>query len=320
MTKNKITVIMSTYNGSDTISEVLEAYTKLVSPNGGHDFVMVDNGSTDGTGAIILGFKNKLNMTYVFEPRQGKNIALNRALAHADGDLVVFTDDDAIPDHDWLVNLAHCAERNSDVAIFGGRILPHWPELPPKWIVEHIPLGVAYAVTPEHLVEGPVSPGLIWGANMAIRREIFGAGFRFDEAIGPRGDGNYVSGGEVEFTWRLARQGHKCWYCERAVVHHIISRHQFDSKWLLRRAFRFGRDACNQECKAGRTTDGPRLFRVPRWMIRKSLEQYLRYKMDVVAGNRYRKFSNAWEAYYLSGYISQAVRIKLMGVRSGKQP
>ena len=45
MANNSITVVMATYNGSDTISEVLEGYTKLVSPTVGHDFVIVDNGS-----------------------------------------------------------------------------------------------------------------------------------------------------------------------------------------------------------------------------------------------------------------------------------
>lgn len=319
MANNGTTVVMSTYNGSDTISEVLQGYTRLVSPTGGHDFVIVDNGSTDGTGAIIHGFKNKLDMKYVFEPRQGKNIALNTALVHVGGDLVLFTDDDAIPNSDWLVNLAHCAERNSDVSIFGGRILPRWPEPPPEWIIEHVPLGVAYALTPEHLTEGPVSPGLVWGGNMAVRGEIFRAGFRFDEAIGPTGSGNYVSGGEVDFTWRLAREGHKCWHCKGAIVQHIIGRHQFDGKWLLRRAYRFGRDVCNQQSKAGRTAHAAKLFGVPRWMIRRSIERYLRYRMDVMAGCRYRNFSGAWEAYYLSGYISQAIRFNLKEMRSGRR-
>lgn len=319
MANNGITVVMATYNGSDTISEVLEGYTKLVSPAGGHELVIVDNGSTDGTDAIIHGFENQLDMRYLSEPRRGKNIALNAALAQVDGDLVVFTDDDAIPDSDWLVNLAHCADRHSDVSIFGGRILPRWPEPPPEWIIEHVPLGAAYALTPDHLSEGPVSPGLVWGPNMAVRREIFGAGFRFDEAIGPKGSGDYLSGGEVDLTWRLAREGHKCWHCKGAVVQHIIGRNQFDATWLLRRAYRFGRDICNQERKAGKTADVPKLFGVPRWMIRKSIERYLRYKMDVAAGYRYRNFSGAWEAYYLSGYISQAIRFNLMETRSGRR-
>lgn len=52
------------------------------------------------------------------------------------------------------------------------------------------------------LPEGPVEAGAIYGVNMAVRRCVFEAGFRFDEIVGPNAlDPNYPMGGETEFCW-----------------------------------------------------------------------------------------------------------------------
>jgi glycosyltransferase involved in cell wall biosynthesis len=93
---------MATHNGADTLPVVLEAYTTLQSPEGDWKLVIVDNGSTDSTNEIIHAFTKRLPLTYAFEPRRGKNRALNTRLASGSGDLIVFTDDDTIPQPDWL--------------------------------------------------------------------------------------------------------------------------------------------------------------------------------------------------------------------------
>ena len=51
------------------------------------------------------------------EPEAGKNIALNAGLAFVSGDLVVLTDDDAIPRPDWLVRLRQAADSNPTFGI-----------------------------------------------------------------------------------------------------------------------------------------------------------------------------------------------------------
>lgn len=48
------TVLMATHNGAKTLLEVLKAYCKLDSPDGGWKLVIVNNGSTDGTKRLVL--------------------------------------------------------------------------------------------------------------------------------------------------------------------------------------------------------------------------------------------------------------------------
>ena len=76
--------------------------------------------------------------------------------------------------------------------------------------------------------------------NMAIRREIFQAGYRFEESIGPR-PGSYAMGSETELTRRLNAAGIRAWHVTDAVVEHMIRGFQMTEEWVLARAIRYGR-------------------------------------------------------------------------------
>ena len=109
-----LTVILATYNGAGTLTKTLAAMSRLTPPAGGWNLVVVDNGSTDDTAAVIERSKMELRLTYCFEPKRGKNAALNSGLRHLEGDLAVFTDDDVVPQEDWLVQLRAAADRQPD--------------------------------------------------------------------------------------------------------------------------------------------------------------------------------------------------------------
>ena len=68
---------------------------------------------------------------------------------------------------------------------------------------------------------------------MAIRAEVFAAGYRFNVQLGPRGR-NYPMGAETELTLRLANAGFTAWHCKQAVVEHIIRKFQLNRAWILR--------------------------------------------------------------------------------------
>ena len=92
-----LTVLFATYNGEKTLPAVLNAYSKQSLPKEEWKLVIVDNGSNDNTKEIINEFLPLLPITLLFEPRRGKNVALNTGLSHIEGDLIVFTDDDVLP-------------------------------------------------------------------------------------------------------------------------------------------------------------------------------------------------------------------------------
>lgn len=299
-----LTILMATYNGAKNLTKVLAAYHALVPPAGGWKLLIVDNASTDNTQDVIAQHAKQLPIYVLFTEKRGKNIALNIGLQHIEGDLVVFTDDDAIPAPNWLVSLREVADSKQDYDIFGGQINPVWPENLPEWIPRLVNLGATFAVTPTGMPAGPTSASQIWGPNMAVRSKVFAAGHAFNEAVGPQA-GQYMMGSEVEFTCRIERLGHKAWFTTDAVVGHIIRDNQIDRDWIIQRGFRLGRHMFHQEQPT--FAAGTSMLRgAPRWKYRNFLKEQGRLWRSTLLGNTDQKFLSEWEISFLKGYLSEA--------------
>ncbi|WEF35888.1 glycosyltransferase [Pseudoduganella chitinolytica] len=302
-------MLMATFNGAATLPNVLEGCRALVPPAGGWRLIVADNGSTDTTAQVIECYAGRLPLARVFAARRGKNVALNAALELAlvapglPGDLFVFTDDDATPAPEWLLRLAEAANAQPEYAIFGGAIVPDWAATPPAWLERMVPLGLTFGITPPGQADGPVFPGLVWGANMALRRALFDGGMRFDETIGPSA-GAYAMGSETQLTRRLADAGERAWFCGAARVAHHIRAHQLTVPWILERAYRFGRGQFRQACPGV----FPELLGVPRWMLGRWLREAGGLLRARLLGQADAAFRHRWELACLRGYFHEAWR------------
>jgi GT2 family glycosyltransferase len=285
---------MATYNGSRTLGCCLDAYCRLEPPAGGWKLVIVDNGSTDSTANIIRSFSSRLPVHYCEEPEQGKNAALNTGLREVVGDLVVFTDDDAVPHADWLTSLRNAAVAHPAHSLFGGKVVPRWEMPPERWILDWVPIGVAYGATPETIHEGEIAADSLFGANMAIRASVFASGCRFDPSIGPRGNGSFTMGSETELTLRLERSGLKAWHVESAVVEHIVRDFQLAPKWILRRARLFGREIYRLRDHT-RLASSRKLYGVPICLMRRALAEAGQSAYAGFLGNDQKRFGLLWK-------------------------
>jgi glycosyltransferase involved in cell wall biosynthesis len=297
-----ITVMIATYNGANTLPDVLHLFRSLEPPDGGWKIVLVDNGSRDATREIITSFKRVLPITYLLETRRGKNRALNRGLSRLEGDLIVFTDDDALPRPEWLKQFRSAADTQPSYSIFGGPVSPKWESPPEEWILSSVPLGPAFAVL-DSTEEGPIPVHYVYGNNMAIRAEVFRAGHRFDEAIGPKGS-TYPQGGETELLLRLSRAGLKAWHCTGAIVDHMIRTFQMEKKWILNRAIRYGRG----NYRLGNEFPNWRSFLlgIPRCLYLKILDQGCRAARARWSGDAARIMRERWSLNYLLGIAIEA--------------
>ena len=310
-----LTAIIASHNGERTVADVLEAHSRLIEPRGGWRLVFVDNCSTDRTAELVRAYEARLPLTLISEPQRGKNRALIRALEHVIGDLVVFSDDDATPKSDWLVQLRNAADAHPDFDIFSGAILPRWEVPPDPWILDYVDLGVCFSVTSPELREGPIAPDLVWGPNMAIRSRVFDLGFQFDPLIGPSGS-SYAMGSETEFTIRLGVAGFKSWFCPRAIVHHFVRKNQMTETWILGRAVRCGRGIYRRELK--RTTAHPRLvFGVP-WPVHAQIAAARARLAASALASREERFRRRWELNYWLGCRIEAK--EAFGARSSFAP
>lgn len=102
MTQNPlITVFTPTYNRAYTLGRL---YNSLLNQtNKDFEWLIVDDGSTDNTKALIQSFidDNKINITYFYKPNGGKHTAINSGVDTARGEFFFIVDSD-----DYLLNSA----------------------------------------------------------------------------------------------------------------------------------------------------------------------------------------------------------------------
>jgi len=298
-----ISIVFSTFNGGKTLPSMLSALVNITPPLEAWEIVVVNNNSTDDTLSILKEYQQQLPLKILFEEKKGKNQALNTAIKHVQGDIVVLTDDDIIPQTDWIIKIREIVDKEPSFSIFGGKIEPFW-SIPPKlWNIEWIQTGIVYGITPDSNKSGKIGAGSIWGANMVIRRDIFDKGYRFDTAIGPDGTNNYVMGSETSFTFMLEKEGYQCWFEPSFIVKHIIKESQMSPQWVLSRAIRFGRGEAKKRILSGKEERHQYLFGVPRYLFRKRLEYELKKLMSLISFDKEYAFKLQWEINFLKGLI-----------------
>ncbi len=90
----RVSVIVPAYNEEKTIRDCLE--TILASDYPDLEVIVVNDGSTDGTEGAIRPLIEGGRIRYLAQANAGKAAALNRGLAAASGEVVLFTDADSI--------------------------------------------------------------------------------------------------------------------------------------------------------------------------------------------------------------------------------
>ncbi len=99
-----VTVLLAVHNGEQFIRNKLENLLSLRYPHNLVEIVVVSDGSTDGTEAIVESFAGR-GVRLLRAPRGGKPAALNLGLAHSSSEILFFTDVRQLIDLDSLSHI-----------------------------------------------------------------------------------------------------------------------------------------------------------------------------------------------------------------------
>jgi cellulose synthase/poly-beta-1,6-N-acetylglucosamine synthase-like glycosyltransferase len=86
-----MSLIIAAYNEEEGIAERLENALTVDYPRAALDILVASDGSSDATAAIVAGYATR-GVRLLQLPRQGKIPALNEAVRHATGEILVFSD------------------------------------------------------------------------------------------------------------------------------------------------------------------------------------------------------------------------------------
>ena len=172
----KVSVIIPTYNRALMICDAIESLSKQTLDANSFEIMIVDNNSTDNTKEVVEGCINAHNehhIRYIFEPRQGDFFARNRGADEANGEYLVFSDDDALFDINYLETILGLFEKYPGVGVVGTRIVIQWEGgTPANWIKPYEYLLGAISYNPRGYVIQ--SDGLyVNNGSLAAKRDLY---------------------------------------------------------------------------------------------------------------------------------------------------
>lgn len=130
MAKTEISVIMLTYNREGLVARAIESILNQTFKD--FEFIIVDNGSTDRSGAIADEYALKDSRIKIIHREQGNiGSGRNAGLDSATGKYVAFIDDDDYAETDFLEFLYNLAKKhNADIAVCGSTKEENGQQLP----------------------------------------------------------------------------------------------------------------------------------------------------------------------------------------------
>jgi cellulose synthase/poly-beta-1,6-N-acetylglucosamine synthase-like glycosyltransferase len=196
-----VSVIVPVRDGESTIAACLDSILATDYPEDRREILVIDNGSSDGTAALI----RSRPVRCLREPRRGVSNARNRGIAESRGEILAFVDADCLVEPQWLTELVR-PFGDTDVGAVAGDLQHVDPTTAAERQAARL-LGnwqrFAFTSNPAY----PIT------ANAAYRRDVL-------ERIGGF-DPHMTRAQDVELGLRFQeRSGRRLAYAERATARH----------------------------------------------------------------------------------------------------
>jgi glycosyltransferase involved in cell wall biosynthesis len=204
----------------------------------------VDNASTNRTALASFDLAWHPAARVLREPVPGLTPARLCGIRAAQGDVLVFVDDDNVLAPDYLAHVATVFARDAKLGAAGGIVQPEWETLPPPWLEEFRGLLALRDFGRETKLRTG-GPGAIWpdfapvGAGMCVRgaaAETYVQALAADDArrsLDRAGD-SLASGGDCDLVFTALHAGWTVGYFPELVLTHLIPAGRMDPAYLGR--------------------------------------------------------------------------------------
>lgn len=185
----KISVITPAYNRADMLKETIESV--LAQTYADFEYIIVDDGSTDGTKKLIAKYLDDSRVKYFYHKNIGEPKTVNRGYNLSKGKYtIVVNSDDPLYDKDYFKYAIEAFEKESEILA----VYPNWVEIDEK------SKELSKVKDKQHtFLELLTTGGPMIGPGMIIKKSIL-------ETIGFRNEAVKYTG-DLSITFQIARLG-----------------------------------------------------------------------------------------------------------------
>lgn len=233
-----LSIVIPTYNRPERLQQCLQSLTRLDYPRDRFEVVVIDDGSRMSLSPIAEPFQSFLSLRLIRQENAGPANARNTGANAAQGDYLVFTDDDCQPDSGWLMALANALQEFPQ-ALVGGRTIN---ALPDNLYSTTSQLLIDYLYSYYNETKGEST--FFASNNFAMPRLLYQQLEGFDTSF------PLAAGEDREFCDRWRHHGFAMYYAPAMQVYHS---HTLTLTSFWRQHFNYGRGAfCFHQVRAKR--------------------------------------------------------------------
>jgi GT2 family glycosyltransferase len=216
MSTPPLSVIIPTYQRCESIERLLRALTQQTLSPELFEVIITIDGSRDGTRELVEGFPASFQLSCIWQPNSGRAVARNTGIRQAQGDILLFFDDDMEPQPDCLETHRRAHANASRCAALGAVPITRDKSDPlvATYIAAKFNQHLDRLAQPDHhfVLRD------FYSGHLSVRREVLDDVGLFDEAF--RQYGNE----DLELAWRLQQAGVQLIYLPDAVAHQHYSK------------------------------------------------------------------------------------------------
>jgi glycosyltransferase involved in cell wall biosynthesis len=113
----RLSVVLTTCNRQDLLGTILQGLSVQTAPRQDFEVVVVDDGSNPPVRDLVTSFADRLDIRYFYQNNAGLAAARNAGVKAAAGDIILFHDDDDLPDPELIAEHLRSHSENPDEAV-----------------------------------------------------------------------------------------------------------------------------------------------------------------------------------------------------------
>lgn len=231
-----VSILIPTHNRAPILKRTVESLIAIEVPHGIKvELIVVANACTDNTLQVIDRMQSSLAFPVrcLEQPEASLNLARNRCIAEAKGEILAFLDDDVWVERKWLKGLIGTYE-SEPADLLAGRVILWWETVTkPNWASPSVEQLLSRLDYGDRVIE--LQKAKVAGANFAFRRKVVEHIGGFTAGLDRAGQ-DLLSGGDTEFAVRALASGFRLFYAPTMAVRHWIPSHRVSVEYLSKLA------------------------------------------------------------------------------------